>query len=235
MSHGPRMPRALRRKFNLKFEMLEEKQLLAADVGGDLARTEFANDPFSPLAFPLEEMLDRTKTHPYIDGQLSVGFRFDNAIARGVTLDDDYWQDELGDVDLQLWEIGMDYERPDGTSVTIVDLTFSPDIPVTTAMQELADAPFVVWTSPAFFYDSLEDPREFVPNDPRYGDQYHHPLMQNDLAWDITTGDASVMIAVTDDGVDRTHDDLAPNIWQNGGEIAQRRHRQRWQWLCRRR
>ena len=76
----------------------------------------------------------------------------------------------------------------------------------------------VIWTTPN--HAMRADPRELVPNDPSYGDQYHHPLMQNPGAWDITLGDPSVVIAITDDGVDITHEDLAPNIWVNPGEIA---------------
>jgi hypothetical protein len=64
------------------------------------------------------------------------------------------------------------------------------------------------------------DPREIVPNDPGYGSQYHHPKMQNDLAWNTTFGLSSVIMGITDDGVDLDHPDLLPNIWVNAGEIA---------------
>ncbi|MFN2164853.1 MAG: S8 family serine peptidase, partial [Anaerolineae bacterium] len=38
-------------------------------------------------------------------------------------------------------------------------------------------------------------------------------------AWDVTTGDASLVVADIDTGIDRSHPDLAANMWTNPGEI----------------
>lgn len=38
-------------------------------------------------------------------------------------------------------------------------------------------------------------------------------------AWDFTTGDTNVIVAIVDTGVRYTHQDLLPNMWVNPGEI----------------
>jgi subtilisin-like proprotein convertase family protein/subtilisin family serine protease len=86
----------------------------------------------------------------------------------------------------------------------------------------LDDETFVAWAAPNMSYpaDSAFDPRDFTPNDPRYADQWHHPLMKNNLAWDIaTTFGQGVTVAVLDDGVTINHEDLASNIWKNTAEV----------------
>jgi subtilisin family serine protease len=39
-------------------------------------------------------------------------------------------------------------------------------------------------------------------------------------AWDVTTGDPNLVVAVVDSGIAYDHEDLAPNVWTNPGEIA---------------
>jgi len=46
------------------------------------------------------------------------------------------------------------------------------------------------------------------PNDTFYGLQWHYPAINLPLAWDITTGDSSVIVAVIDTGVLLAHPDL---------------------------
>jgi hypothetical protein len=86
----------------------------------------------------------------------------------------------------------------------------------------------VAWAEPNFV---AEYRRSAVPNDPRFGEQWHlrnteqkGGLAGADIqaveAWDIETGSPDVVIAIIDDGVEVGHEDLAENIFVNPGEVA---------------
>ena len=57
-----------------------------------------------------------------------------------------------------------------------------------------------------------------VPNDPYYSNQWHLPVINASEAWNITTGDTNVIIAIVDDAIDLDHEDLADNIFTNWAE-----------------
>lgn len=59
-----------------------------------------------------------------------------------------------------------------------------------------------------------------TPNDPSYTGQWHHNQIGTPLAWETTTGSNSIVVAVIDSGLRLTHQDIAPNLWTNTGEIA---------------
>ena len=59
----------------------------------------------------------------------------------------------------------------------------------------------------------------YTPNDPDLPNQWSLSKVQAFDAWDITQGSANVTIAIVDDAVRLTHQDLAANIWVNPGEI----------------
>jgi subtilisin family serine protease len=70
-----------------------------------------------------------------------------------------------------------------------------------------------------------------IPNDARFGELWGlHNTGQSggtadaDIdapeAWDLATGNTSVVVGIIDTGIDYTHPDLVANIWTNPGEIA---------------
>ncbi len=61
---------------------------------------------------------------------------------------------------------------------------------------------------------------QVIPNDPKYSEQWSLPLIRMPQAWGIEKGNKDVIIAIIDSGIDYRHDDLAPKIWINPGEIA---------------
>ncbi len=63
-----------------------------------------------------------------------------------------------------------------------------------------------------------------TPNDSEFTAQESLRRIQVEQAWDfstggVTAGDKQIVIAIMDDGIDFEHEDLAPNIWNNAGEI----------------
>ncbi len=52
-------------------------------------------------------------------------------------------------------------------------------------------------------------------NDDYYTNQWTLDNMDIEGAWDITTGDNDIIIAIIDDGVTMPHDDLGSNVWLN--------------------
>jgi subtilisin family serine protease len=64
-----------------------------------------------------------------------------------------------------------------------------------------------------------------TPNDPRFSQLWGlHQLSDADIdapeAWDVTTGSASVVVAVVDSGVAYNHPELSPNIWTNDDPLG---------------
>lgn len=64
------------------------------------------------------------------------------------------------------------------------------------------------WVGP----NALKYPIDTVPNDPRYREQWHLPLMNLPQAWDVEKGSDAIVVAVIDTGVDPTHPDLVARL-----------------------
>jgi len=56
----------------------------------------------------------------------------------------------------------------------------------------------------------------YVPDDPKWGEQWGPERIRCPVSWDVETGQKSVKIAIVDTGVDYTHEDLAGNYVSGG-------------------
>lgn len=100
---------------------------------------------------------------------------------------------------------------------------FHSDLSVEEAILRAQSDPRVEYAEPNFHVELTE----FVPNDLRFNEQWglFNPLSEgSDInatrAWDITTGNGSVVVAIIDTGLEISHPDLAANVWVNSREVA---------------
>lgn len=97
----------------------------------------------------------------------------------------------------------------------ISTIYFNSDIDPTELSIKLMENDFVEYATPVF-------KRNFSTtqvNDPFFTQQYAMDLIKIADAWDITTGDTSIVIAIVDSGTDINHEDLNGNIFTNWKEI----------------
>ena len=149
------------------------------------------------------------------------------------------------------WPIAGEIRRPRAVSATAATLAVQTGLVVqdtipqlgiavveatgTATSAELAVAataleasPAVEWAEPNYTFTLY-----VTPNDPYYTTQAPYlDRLEMPAAWDYTTGQSDVVIAVLDTGVKTDHLDLGSGIWVNPGEKATT-HRRRWQWFHR--
>lgn len=84
------------------------------------------------------------------------------------------------------------------------------------AAAALQQEPEIEFAQPNFYYHLAA-----TPNDPQWGSGglYGLPKISAPAAWDLSTGSSTVVVANIDSGMRYTHEDLAPNMWTNPGEI----------------
>lgn len=97
-------------------------------------------------------------------------------------------------------------------------LVWTPPGQTQSLVEDLRLQPEVLFAEPNFITEAT-----FHPNDPIYNDParvYAPQLINAEAAWDVTTGNANVVIAIVDSGITAGHEDLAGRIISCGGAIC---------------
>ncbi len=99
---------------------------------------------------------------------------------------------------------------------TIKNYDFNRNIYTVQCLKDVIDVTAELYNTDLFeyvypdFYILLK--RKFIPNDIYYKNQWHHEDsyagISSERAWDINKGNSNIKIAVLDDGVDLSHEDL---------------------------
>lgn len=97
----------------------------------------------------------------------------------------------------------------------IYEMSYTTPVDPYDLCKELMNNPDVEYAVPVFIHKTYD----YTPNDPKLTQQYLVTAMNLKKAWDISKGDPTIKIAVVDNAVDVTHEDLAANIWTNPNEI----------------
>ncbi|MBR9976427.1 MAG: S8 family serine peptidase [Bacteroidetes bacterium] len=103
--------------------------------------------------------------------------------------------------------------KEEASLARIVKVRYSAPLDPVRLAKDIAADPAVEYAEPFQAFRPLN-----TPDDPRLGSQWAISIMNMEQAWDITTGDSTVVIGYVDSGVNYTHEDLSLAIAINAGE-----------------
>lgn len=173
----------------------------ATDAGQDSATTPFRSTASIAIRAPEEEipLLDRQGRLLYKPGELLV--QLSPAAASEAV---ERLHEIIGS------RVLRHYSRR-----RLQQIAVAPGLPVAEAIMHYRESGLVETVERhALRYANL------VPDDPLYDDLWGMEKISAPQAWELQTGDADVIVAVIDTGVDYLHPDLSGNIWDNAAEIV---------------
>jgi subtilisin family serine protease len=106
----------------------------------------------------------------------------------------------------------------------IYTIEFNADKDINSMIDEYSKDRDIEYAEPDYLVST-----QLEPNDPYYSssgswgqdypDLWGIKKINSNIAWDISTGANTVVVAVIDTGIDYNHSDLAANIWTNADEV----------------
>src|SRR5712691_1299557 len=160
----------------------------------------------------------KQKRTEFIPGEILVRFRKDAAATKVARAEMTVVEDGR--------QIPLQVERLDGPEI-VEGLRLARVAPEDTmgAIEALKTRPDVLYAEPNYIRW-----KSTIPNDNLYGELWglKNSRQQGgtpgadikaEQAWDITTGSRDIVVAVIDEGIDVSHQDLQANIWRNPREI----------------
>ncbi|MBI5700710.1 S8 family peptidase [Candidatus Saganbacteria bacterium] len=96
-------------------------------------------------------------------------------------------------------------------STQVYKLAVPPGRTISEYLTELSNDKNIIYAEPNYIIRA----HATTPNDTSYDLQWNLPLIKAPEGWDISTGDATVVIADIDSGCDTTHPDLSDKITSN--------------------
>jgi len=134
----------------------------------------------------------------------------------------DYWKEKLG-ASIGVEQVQFNFPAHAGRSKNIsssekkgidfgliAEIKFNPNQDLYETARMMLKSGAIEWIQPRYIAQPMS-----VPNDPLVSQQYHHALIKTFEAWDIQPGDTSIVIAITDAGIQFDHEDLADNVHYN--------------------
>ncbi len=188
--------------------------LLLASCGSGKTTSLSSDAPISSSSskVSVQSILSAMDQGSYKDGELLVKFKPDVTPATSSSINQ---------------SIGASLIRNFALVQNLQQVKLPANLSVKDAVTRYMSDPNVVYAEPNYLFSP-----SIIPNDTSFSPQqwalqnsgFAGGTASDDIkapkAWDITTGDRSVVIAVLDTGIDYTHPDLAGNIWTNPGETG---------------
>ena len=178
---------------------------VSAFAQGEEGLTETSDLSNAELALIYDE---KNYENEYVPGELIIGLNESNEVEIATLEEDIDANIEIAEVE-EIETYGVEPVR----DTLVITLEDKSEEAVLDAIEELKNNPNIAYVEPNYELDTAAA----ATNDEYYSALWGMEKIDAPSAWDITTGDSSVMVAVIDSGVNYTHEDLVDNVNESLG------------------